>query len=869
MDQGKKDVMNKLLESLAHFFSGFPDLVRNRKWLVLGIFLTGTVLSFMGMQRLKFDMTIEGWFSDDDPTLVALDGYHAQFGSEDHYFIVYKPKDGNVFSAKSLELLRRIQNDFLNYRASLPDTAKSPLDHIVKVNTLLNASILEAHDDVLTSRHLIGDTVPTSAAALKDLTRIAEAQKSFPLQYFSKDHQYGGILLETNFGAIPLDAPEGKAAMASDKDLGSFAMKAAAPHGEERVRFKKTDLGDYLSLMKSINTILDKPEYAGHFEYHPVGNGPTTEYSLALVKEMGMLNGLTLLIMILLLWFVHRSLSAVVWSLSIIILAVIWTLGISGWIGMKASPFVMLTIMLILTVGVCDTVHLIAGYNFQRRLGVDKWSAVKTVYHESAAACLLTAFTTMVGLQASNFTSIVPMEVFALMTGLGVGVTLVITLFLLPLMLDLWSPNPLGRHARARIAGSGKASRSFIPDISAVLDGFLARVFPFVDRQKNKIAGVSLMTFLVCVAGMTQLRVNSDQIKQFPESAPIRKSYEIVDQMMGGHFVEIFWNLGKESAFQDPKVLKVMDGLQRTLERKYDLIIRTSSLADVVKDSYMKLNGGSPDKYVIPDDPNALSQTLFLFNNANGDARHRLVSDDYSKSHISIQMHNAGSYELTRKFDKMREDIDAALAQIRQDYPDAKVTITGLFTLMMEGAQYVTENGLLSFLVVAALVGTILLFMFNSFKAGLIALAPNMIPFVMTFGTMGLMRVSLDFYTLMLASEVIGISVDDSVHYIAHYRERYIETGDIRIALKATINEAGRSVTFTTMVLALGFGVMAFASNPSTAHFGEFGFLAIVVGFLQDLLLLPAMILIFKLRFKRDGKAHAVAVPFAVGEVAT
>lgn len=844
--------MKEALKKLGDHFRELPTSVLRRKWLILGIFLAGTVFCVLGLSRLKFDMTIEGWFEDDDPTLVALDDYHAQFGSEDHYYIVYKPKDGDVFSWKSLDLLRRIQSDLVNYRAGLPDTVKSPLDHVVKVNTLLNAPILEASDDVLISRHLIEDSVPNAPEELAKLKALAEGQRSFPLMYFSKDHRYGGILLETDFGAIPEDDGEADETDAN-ADVSSVSMETTSAAPQERVRFKKTDLADYLALMQAINKILEKPEYAEHFEYHPVGNGPTTEYSLAMVREMGMLNGLTILIMAVLLWFLLRSLSAVVWPICIILISVVWTLGLSGWIGMSASPFVMLTIMLLLTVGVCDTVHLLTAYILQRRAGNDHKPSLRVTYREAALACLMTAFTTIVGLQASNFTSIVPLQVFSIMTGLGVGVTVLVTLYLLPLMLRLWAPSPAVRQAPSgRIGIAASVSGRIIPNVSDIMDRSLTKVFPFIERWKVSIVVASATIFAICIFGMTKLRVDDDQIKQFPEHTKIRKSYEIVDQkMMGGHFVEIFWDLKKEFAFQDPKVLKAMDELQRTLESKYDLVIRTSSLADVVKDSYMKLNGGSEDKHIVPDDPNALSQTLFLFNNANSDTRRRLVSDDYSKSHISIQMHNCGSHELTRKFDSMRVDIDAAMARIRSDYPEAKVSITGMFTLMMEGAQYVTERGLLSFLAVAGVVCIILLFVFRSFKAGIIALAPNLIPFVITFGTMGLLGVPLNFYTLMLASEIIGISIDDTIHYITHYRDKVIETGNVRDSLRQTIFDVGRSVAFTSVILGLGFGVMSFASSPSTAHFGQFGFLAMSVAFLQDLLLLPALILLTNLKFKQ------------------
>ena len=153
-------VRERLISRLSDHFDNIPDALRKRRLVVGIVFLALLAASIVGIGKLRMDMTIEGWFHKEDPTLVAFHRYHEQFGSEDGVYIVYKPKDGDVFSPASLEAVRGIQEALINYRSRLKEGETSALDHIVKVDTLVNASVLTVDGDVLVSRQLVGDTVP-------------------------------------------------------------------------------------------------------------------------------------------------------------------------------------------------------------------------------------------------------------------------------------------------------------------------------------------------------------------------------------------------------------------------------------------------------------------------------------------------------------------------------------------------------------------------------------------------------------------------------------------------------------------------------------------------------------------------------------
>jgi predicted RND superfamily exporter protein len=246
---------------------------------------------------------------------------------------------------------------------------------------------------------------------------------------------------------------------------------------------------------------------------------------------------------------------------------------------------------------------------------------------------------------------------------------------------------------------------------------------------------------------------------------------------------------------------------------------------------------------------------------ANPEEREKLVSETYRKANITVTLRGYGSSEYTRVFERMKRDIHASLDLIKKDYPNAKVSITGLFAMGMKAADYLVMNELQSFGLSLLVISGMLLVIFNSFKAGALSLIPNVVPSFLVLGVLGWMRIPLDFYTMMLAPIAVGIAVDDTIHFVSVYRTEVLQDGDVRRALVDTVKECGQSTVFASMILGFGFGIMSVATTPGLASLGKLGFLAIFSGLVCELFLTPALILVFKLRFQ--GKQGGLAAQLA------
>ncbi len=849
--------MNAVLDALAQYFERVPDQVRKVKYLIWAVFILLTVGFFYAMGKATFDMTVEGWFEKDDPAIVAFDWFHDQFGSEDHLYLVYKAKDGDVFSEQSLAAVRGIRETLQAKIAELGPNDESKLAHIVEITTLENASVLTAKGDTLYSTDLVEGPIPTSAEARDRVYAIAQTQKEFPQLYYSKDRQYGGIMIETDFGAIRQTTkdtqPSSDAAdvAAETADAFDMAFDSELVENLERPSFKPTEITDYLGLMAEVKTIINQPQFSDHLEYHPVGNTGTMEYNLEMLKEMGALNVGAMLLIALLLAILFRSISATVWSIVIVVLSVFWTIGIISLLGMAMTSFSMITIMLILTIGVANAIHIMSSYLIYVRHGENHQQALRKAYRKTGVACLLTSVTTMVAMLALATTAMVPVKIFGFMSALGVGITFIFALYLLPLMLDLWGP--------AKWQGKQKAQGQ-VGFFTRVAQQKLGGVLPLVERSPKTIIAVFLLVFIWCLAGSTKTVVDTNPLGQFPPDSPVRESFRIVDEkMMGTQSMEVYMDMGAIDAFHDPFVLNEIDQLQQTFKRKYGhIVVRTTSIVEIVKNANKTLHGENEQMYGLPESKSATSQTLFLFNNADSKTRSKQVSDNYDKAHIAIRFKNAGSSEYVKVFEQMKGDINQSLARLKTKYPNAQISITGMLTLMMQGAEYLTHAQLQSFALALVFVSVLLLLYFGSLKAGAISVLPNIIPAVLAFGILGWIGVPLDFNTMMIAPVIIGIAVDDTVHFLTHYKNQVQQDGDIRRALETTIKETGQAIVFTSIVLGVGFGLLGFSSSAGTANVGILGASAIFMGLLNDLFFLPAMILLFKLDFNRQTQAQTV-----------
>ncbi len=894
--------MEKFLLTLTDGFAQAPYKVLKYKGFVLaGLIAMTSVMAYGIYTRTTIDMTMDSFLDGADPATLALDEFREQFGSDESIFLVYRAKDGNVFSRESMEAAQQLTDDLRNWRSldqnQYPDTMDGiqleweELNHIRRVQSIANLRYQESVGDSLLSSRLVPSSLPEESEELGLIRNNALSQDDYLLAFYSENTEYGAILIQTDFGTKPVEgfvSALDAADVSLDDSFGAFGddetfdLEFNEDVEVQEIEFEAVDMLGYTAFHVMSKAIYEK--YETQFEFFPVGTPPLMGFMLEMLDEMTVLGIILVLIFTLLLWILFRSFSAVIWPLVTILLSIAWAWGIPAWMGIVLTTMISLTIMLIFAVGIADCVHVMSAYFSFRREGEEHYIALSHAYRKTGLAILVTTITTMCGVMALTTSDLAMIQVFGWTSAVGVFLAFFFTIVLLPILLDLWHPgdpdsdasfadklgkrwNNLKRNTRLRIAAVyfaaifsllGLAVGSYIALVTILTYVVVNWQKPILDavpgitaRYPYLIMSIFGFIFIACLYGMSQIRIDSNMAELTREDSIIQRAYTVVDEnMAGSQSMEIVINTNAIDGMMNPRLLQAVDELQTRIEARYpNEVSRTNSLANIVKETNKVMNDDDPTFDRIPDSELMVSQLLYLFNSSNPEDRRALVSDDYSKSHISISAYNAGSYQYQAFFTEMEEEIADTFAGLESEFPELQVTVTGSMAIMMRMADDLARSQYASLLLALGMISVIMIVTLGSFQGGLLAMIPNMIPAVLSFGLMGLFGLALDADTLLIAPIIIGIAVDDTIHFMTHYRIDLARTGSISKALVSTIHDVGQAVMFTTMILALSFALLSFSGHLGMAKMGFFGAIAIFFALLCDLFLIPAMIIVFKPTF--------------------
>ncbi len=835
--------MKGLFHRLGNRFEDLPDRFYRRRAVIWSAFVLLIVAAIPGALQFKMDLSDEQFFHTSDNVRQAYDSFRAQFGGDDSVYLVYHAKDGDAFSHVSLQAVHDLQEALLNYRLELQPGETSPLDHMVDITSIINVSYLEPSAQALISRPFIGHDIPTDPAALAQLRKTALSHPDYPMVYVSRDGEYGALVIRTDFRTAK---PEGDGFDSGGFDVTTVQSEEVARDEAEAATISPS-LQEYTSFYHAIEAVMQQPQFQQALTFYPVGGAAINAYIMDnLLPQINFWMMVSLALILAIMWSLFRSLSALIWPLVIISLSALFTVATLGYLGIRMNMMINIVILLIMAIGVADAIHILSGYVYFRKQGEDHRQAMRATYRKSGLGVSLTSITTGLGMLALLFVPLIPIQLFGLAAALGVLFAFVLSIVMLPLMLGLWAPI----SKKKSMAGEHH-----------LIQRLLRRIEHYSHSSPRRTIALFTVVTLVLLYGALHVRVDTNFIKLFTPGTPMRVAQEVTEKEMGGTMaLEIMLSSGHDGAMIKPRLLDAVETLQNWLESDLgDVVTKTNSLVDIVKDSNRSLNGGEQRYYTIPQDEQVLRQTLFLFDNANPRDRARMVSDDYRKTHITVVFRNLGSRDYMALLDRIQHMIDDIFAPLQAKDSSLTVTPTGGLTVQVRVIDYLSWSQINGFGVALLSISIVLFLTFRSFRVGLIALYPNLLPIVTVFGIMGYAGVALDTDTLLVAPVLIGIVVDDTIHFLTHYRALMEEDDDIDAAIVRSFREVGQAITFTSLILIGSFICFAFLDHAGLKNFGILASLAMITALAGDLLLLPALLKATRTRFYKAQQTEAAA----------
>ena len=518
--------------------------------------------------------------------------------------------------------------------------------------------------------------------------------------------------------------------------------------------------------------------------------------------------------------FTTRSVVGVIVPALTVVLSVVWTMGVVSLLGFKINLTSILVPTLMLCVGIGDTMHVVAEFQQERNNGSPRMAALRHTLGLVTRPILLTTITTATGFLAFLATDLVPIRELGIQAAIGVWMAFLLTyLFAVPLI-------SFGRNKAAKKV-THKAD---------IFDRFLSRLTEFVILNPAKIATAFVVVVALAFVGMSKLVIETNTIQDLPKDDPLRKSFEYVDNQMGGSLsIEFVIDTGKPDGIKKLDLLEKVDQLQAMLDQ-HPLVTNTSSILDQLKQLHRALRDDDPEQYRLPTSSNQISEYLLLYESGGGRQLEKYVSFTYDKIRLQARTRTIKLGEVRSLQASVEEFVD------REFDDSVKVYSAGVMPMFERIATLIKEGQKNSFIVAFFAICLVMMWMLRSIKLGLIAMIPNVLPVAITLGAMGWVGAQLNMIAMILAPMIIGVAVDDTVHFFIRYRRYFVQSGDYDAAYRKTMQTVGRPLLFTTLVLSIGFGGFLVSIFAGPRNFAWSSALAFMFALVAEFMLVPLLL---------------------------
>lgn len=547
----------------------------------------------------------------------------------------------------------------------------------------------------------------------------------------------------------------------------------------------------------------------------PVIKAETTRLLLA---ELRFVLPAMLVVGALFLLLVFRNPVGVLLPLSNILIALIWTLGVLGWLERPLNMVTVIVPPLVFTLGLAYAMHIMSEFYLAREQEPDAPrfdQLVRNVLATIGLPLLITGLTTLTGFVALGFNPLLAIREFAWLTVIGILCTLSLTLAYVPAVLVLLGP----RSGKAPAA----ATRLF-----AGVASVLAR---FNLRYRRVIIGCAVGLVVLALLGTARVQVATDFIGDFPKDAPVRMQYESIRQAFGGASpLTIVVDGHGADAFVKPENLREIESLQAWLARQPE-IVSSLSLVDSLKLINRGMNGNDPAYFDIPDNRSLIKQLLVF---GGGEELDGMVDKRFSLISVQVRANTADSAAITALTGRIEQRL-AALP------PPLSATITGNSVLVSHALDNIAGGQLFSVMLAMGVIYLLMSALFTSWLAGALALLPNLLPVVVYFGTLGLLDIPLTPTTSLIACITLGIAADDTIHYMVRFNNDARRLASESKAAFSALEGVLRPITYTTAALCLGFLVLTTSDLKNQMQFGALSVFTLFLAWLSNITLAPAL----------------------------
>ncbi len=776
----------------------------------------------VNLRNIRLDMSTESFLDQNSSAIQAYNQFRDTFGRAELIIVAIEADD--VFAPHVLDQIR-----------SLQEKLEVDIPHVALVDSLLNARKISGSEDELLVDELFEEW-PEDAASLAELKTFALSNRLYLNRFINKETNITNIFVQLD--VFYRDEKNNELVKVGQKEVITALEHLRNVLAEQNL---SNENGDSLAISVAGSPVV------------------TATLTTTMMDDIRFFVMLVVGVIALVLFLLYRRIVGVVLPLVTVILSVLSTVSLMTLFNQPLQLPTAVLPSFLLAVGVGDSIHFLTLFFRHYDTHGNKEDAVRYTMGHSGLAMLMTSLTTAAGLGSFAGAEIVPVANLGIFTAAGVMLAFLFTIIMLPALLAII---PLTQ--RSNSSNSNSNDEPIIQDNSHqmnldnkpgkkalfdyVIDGCCHMA---ITRPKTTVLG-SILLLALSFFACSQLYFSHNPIKWFPEESDLRRSVMAVDSKMGGSVsVEVVLDTQVPEGVYSPEFLM---GVERAIQKinayknpHFD-IGNIVSITDIVKETHQALNGNDSAYYSVPNDRQLVAQELFLLEISGGEELFKLVDRRYQIARLTIVI----PWIDTLYYKDFILDIETLIQETMPPSLDVAVSSTGIVPLLGQTLQGVINSTVASYLIAFVVITIMMILLLGSVKLGLISMIPNVLPIAMAMGLMYLMSVPLDMFTMLIGSIAIGLTVDDTVHFMHNFRRYVGINGDVEWAISRTLHTTGRAMLTTSLVLSAGFLVLISSEMKNFFNFGVLTAFTIFLALIADFIIAPALMMLVSYSHKES-----------------
>ena len=544
-----------------------------------------------------------------------------------------------------------------------------------------------------------------------------------------------------------------------------------------------------------------------------------------IVDEIGIFVVSAILLTSFIFFLFFRSFRATFISMFVVIIGVMWAFGILGWMGYEITILTALIPPLIIVIGIPNCIFLINKYQQEVAKHGNKVKSLQRVIMKIGNATLMTNLTTASGFATFILTDSKILKEFGTVASINIIAIFLLSLLIIPIVYSFMN-SPNKKHLQ-------HLNNNYV-------NKFVMWMEDKVKYKRINVFIISIISLMFGIIGIYQINISGSIIEDMPKKSAFFKDILFFDEEFNGIVpIEVIIDTKRKGGVNRLSTIKRIDQLEKYIEDIPELSTPLSTVRGIkfIKQAYYN---GNPNYFNLPSTQENRFIARYLKNmNDSGDLMQNYVDSTAQFSRVTTFMKDI-------KTERIEEIEKELLKEIDKIFPTERynVNLTGKPLLYLKGTHYLIRNLIISLSLAILLIAIFMAYMFRSFKMIVISLIPNLLPLIITAGVMGFTGIPLKPSTILVFSIAFGISVDDTIHFLAKYRQELIENNwKIKPAVYSSLRETAISMFYTSIVLFFGFAVFMSSNFGGTVALGGLVSVTLLFAMLANLILLPSLLI--------------------------